>query len=361
MVTTLSGGASPFAAMAGNWSTLLNFFQHYSRLPHDPQAFAARYGSFDDAQGVTQLTSAFADIADTARRLGGPDSLKRNISDKPDYLFRAEPPDELYAHNVWLASQVQNAASGIAETLSSLPSDLPSVSEIQRGRMTQTLLSGQGSVAQTAEDLQRKTQDLASRFEPLRQRLSNAAQVFGATNVLNEANVALGRMEGAVGRLQSQAAAAYKKWTGRDLPPGGAPPPASGGDEAGGGWSLFGGGREKAHKEYEQLAQELAARQAELQQKSQLAEDLDSNFFVGARALVPAVQNIEGALGQLGRVFGSTAERLRTASDVSSQRQLSDPDWLTRALDLPASVEAWRALAADAQQFAQRSMISPAG
>ncbi|HMD99553.1 MAG TPA: hypothetical protein VKM93_19770 [Terriglobia bacterium] len=316
-----------------DWAEMQPFFARVSRLPADTEAFTLRYGTFLDDRGVQDFVGALRQVNEIAGSLGGPATLKQRIGEDPNYLFAAEPPGEIYAHLVWLASQIANGASTFSGTLPRVR-DLQStaVPPQERARSVRRILVGDGGLVSTATGMRSKIQRLRERLVPLVPRLTAVIQTFNQTKLVNQANETIGALQGEIKRLQKQADEA---------------------DEAAKGWF----GKDKAKKESETFSKKIETDSAELRRKTVFAEDL-RDFSITANRVVPALMNTDDRLRKTEKVFADAAERLTSVCTLASDEQLSNYDWLAGAADFPTALSKWNGVEGAAHEFVQGSMVS---
>jgi hypothetical protein len=250
------------------------------------------------------------------------------LANTPDYLFQANPPADIYAQLVWVASRAESAAQAFGSTFPLVESLLsPAMPVAQRAASLRRVLSGPGGLAATAALVAGQVQGVRGSLAPLTPQFNAALQTFHQTQVINQANVAIGELESSVTRLGTQAAEAREK---------------------AGSWL----GKAKAEKELAELEQQIAAKNEELKRKQMLVDDTDALFTAGNR-VVPALASIDEKLRILAKVFTDASDRLTTASQISSTDQLSDYKWLAGALDFPAAWQRWNGIQKQAQAFVQ--------
>ncbi|GEM_PF-4925023 len=347
--------------MSKNLLNLQVWLKQVVQLPENEEAFKARYGSFQDEQGVQNFVSALANARQIAESFGNPTTLKQQIASDPNSLMGSNPPKLVYGHLVWLFIQIENAASTFEITLGSLQQLLEPSNTDQKTRAEhlKNILNGSGGLVSTANNSKSKTEILMSQISPFESQLSQAIQTFNETQLVNQANQSIGLLGSKIDQLKKQAAEAYKQWTGQTMPESvWSEPIKSIGDKEQRGLTMpWDQKKENARKKYEQLRQEIDAAQAELQQKSIFTNDL-KDFFINGNRVVAAVLGINNNIKNIGKVFGDTSDRLTDVCNLSSEEQLSNYLWVARTLEIPKALEVWKGIKDAAQNFVQNSLVS---
>ncbi|MBD2505581.1 hypothetical protein [Anabaena azotica] len=348
--------------LSKNLFNLQVWLKQVVQFPEDDEAFKARYGSFQDEQGVQTFVAAVANARQVAQNFGNPTTLKQQIASNPNLLMGIDPPKLVYGHLVWLFTQIGNAASTFESTLGSLQQLLEPSNTDQKTRAEylKTILNGSGGLVSTANNNKSKTEILMSQISPFESQLSQAIQTFNETKLVNQANQRIGLLGSNIDQLKNQAAQAYKQWKGKTMPESvwSEPIESIGDDKEQEGLTMLWDRKKKnARKKYEQLRQEIDAAQAEVQQKSIFTNDL-KDFFINGNRVVAAVLSINNNLKKINKVFGDTADRLTDVCNLSSEEKLSNYLWVARALEIPKALEVWKGIKDAAQNFVQNSLVS---
>jgi len=312
---------------------LEKFFAHASRLPADEKAFETRYGTFQENSGVRQFVGALQEVNEMARGLGNPASLKECISEDGNYLFNPEPPAVIYHHLIWLANHIANAASTVKKGYADLAGlfDMPG-SPGSRAQGVKGVLVGNGGLASIAARVQTEVRQLTDNLEPFVPRLMQVVRTFNQTTLLNQANETIGYLEEKTRQAQKRADEAEKKAKG---------------------WY----GRKKRRKQYESFLKEIGANRAETEHKRLFVEDLDG-FFVAADRVVPAVKRIDNKLKGIEKLFADLEDHVASVCKLATGKQLSDRNWVARALSLSDEVDKWDAIENAAHDSVQQAMVS---
>jgi hypothetical protein len=338
MIITTTPGAARFVSLGDDWRRLQAWGARVDRLPGDAAGFAERYGTFTDKTAVTAFIAAVNEARALAASVGGPAALKRALMADPGLLNGTEPPEGLYAGLAWLAGVAGNAASTMAETLERIPSMLEGEgSPEERAEALRSVLCGPDGLSFTAAVGRDDAAAVRERAAGLVDPLGEASRALGADAVPNEAGRQLGALRSALPRLREQAAEAERRWKK---------------------WSPLGPSREEREAEYRRLEAEVQAAEAELEQKERFAADINGFYPDNAR-VVPAVLEVDGQLRRLEALFADTAAELTQLCSIASEEQLSDPAWVSRALDITGAVPKWRELAEAARAFQENVLVEP--
>jgi hypothetical protein len=108
---------------------------------------------------------------------GDPTTVKQQIAATGGkYLLSKDPPNEIYAHIIWLAMQIQGAASTFNHTFGSVKEVLsPSVgTKEERAGYLKDMLIGKGGLVSTAEEMKKKTAALLSKLATFDGKITEA-------------------------------------------------------------------------------------------------------------------------------------------------------------------------------------------
>lgn len=315
------------------WTELAKFFAHASRLPANERAFETRYGTFQEKSGVRQFLSALQEVNEVAQSLGNPASLKERISEDGDYLFKTEPPGVIYHHLLWLATHIANAASTVKKGYADLAGlfDMPGPPG-SRAQGVKRVLVGNGGLASTAARAQSEVRQLTDNLEPFVPRLMQAVRTFNQTALFNEANQTIGYLEEKTRQAQKRAEEAKRKAKA---------------------WYA----RKTRREQYEGLLKEIEAKRAEIERKRLFVHELDG-FSVAADRVVPAVKRIDNKLKGIEKLFADLEVNAASVCKLATGEQLSDRNWVARALSLSDEMEKWDAIENAAHDSVQQAMVS---
>jgi hypothetical protein len=303
-------------------------------IPLESSAFTARYGEVQDARGVRQIQEALRDLREMASTAGDPKSLKRTLATDIRALTHSSPPQEIYAQIAWLAERAGNAAGSMTSTFASLK-DLTEagVSEAQRAASVRNIFKGDRGLIATAGGVAEDAERLAAEVDPLIPRVIQPVQLFNVTPVLREAAEAIRKLQSQLNVLRSGADEKESKGMFAKLL-----------------------GRGKAKEESSDGPPEIAQVSEELERKNLLSADLQK-FLPGSERALPALQNIARKLRDIAKIFSQASARFSSVVSLASDAQLSDYDWLSKAIDLPASLATWQNVRDASRRFVQESLI----
>ncbi len=190
-------------------------------LPISKGDFATKYGSFPamDQSMITGCVSSMAAIQNLSTRFGNPTTIKQQLAVDGTYLTSVTPPDPMYGHIVWLAGQIENAASTFTSTFSILRDVLsPSAgTATERAENLRALLTGPGGLASTADDMHQKAATLSSKLALFDGDLGTAAKGimdYSAqdSQIMKAADDLLGKLTKDIEDLRKSADEAYTEW-----------------------------------------------------------------------------------------------------------------------------------------------------
>jgi hypothetical protein len=327
-------GAPPAALFAfrEDWAALRPFFGAARSVPDEPEAFQSRYGAFADAANVTPFVRAVLTMHQIEDEMGGPAVLRQRLASNPDYLLKTEMPNDFYAHLVRMSSHAEGAAEALAKTFPLLESLLsPAMPAPERAASLRKVLAGPTGLAATTAAAAGEIESVRTALGPLTQRFLSALHALHQTQVVNQANVAIGTLESSTARLRRQADEAKEKAK-----------------------SWFGGA--SGEKELLDLERQIAAATEELARK-QAFVDGAAGFFITGNRVGPALARVAEKLRILAGIFAGAGERLTTVSQISNTEQLSDYQWLAHALDFPGAWQRWSGIEKAAREFVQGATV----
>jgi hypothetical protein len=351
-----------FGFITSRWQDLQPWATKVRALPRSPTDFAAAYGDFADAADANRTESALISAAEAADLLGSPSDVKQAIAGDGAYLTSTTAPKMLYGRLVWWALQVQNAATLVDQTLSSMATVTADGSATPDD--VRTLLTDPSAGLTAALDSTVASgRDIATQLGNLKDRLLPQIQTFAGTKTVSAANQALSRLNAQLADLRDQAAAQYRVWKHEDLGPGDPPPVDT--SDADASTSLiswpFGKGKErKAKAEYARIVAEMAALRDSGAPKEKFVADVRGLDVAGLK-VVPAIGELAAGVGKVVDTLDGLATRARSVASSASDEQLTDHAWLTKALAAEATVTLGR----DAQEFVTQALVetppAPAG
>ncbi|MBD2505592.1 alpha-xenorhabdolysin family binary toxin subunit A [Anabaena azotica] len=361
-----------FIMFGDEWLVIQSYVQQGLLLPINQGDWNTKYGSFSDQKLVTDTLEAMKRVHNLSAVFGNPSELKKKISTDPNYMFTAEPPSEIYAHIVWLAIQIQNAASTYNYTLANLRPLLDFGTKEEKAANLKMILIGPGGLVSTAEDMKTKTNALLKKLTEFDGNINAANEQLQkysgqSSQILANANQLIGKLSDDINRLNVQADVAYQKWRdytiaacvtgvvvgifGNILFPGLAL-------LAGAGVAIgLGIAAANERATYNALRSEIAKQEADKQKKSVLVTDLkgfDTNIGLIAPALVKFKQNLDIIQG-VWLDIGGNLSYIATNYGVD---ELSNYAWIQQAMKIGDATAKWQAIATTTQQFTQNSLIS---
>lgn len=321
---------------SADWSLLTPFFDRVGKMPNSDDAFAQRYGPFDDGAGRSGFVAALHSAAQLGARLGGPRSAARLRETLADDGSDTEPPLEFFAQLVGLARRVHTAARTLASAVES-PEPRPASGQAgaERSATLRWALAGAGGLAALAADVATDIEAIRSGLAAEQGRYIAALRALHESQLVNQANVAIGRLQVDIAVLETRRAALRDPtW----------------------GWIRHTRGQD----ELEQLEARIVDARQDLQRKLRLVDDTADIFSTG-NAVVSALARVDQRLRGLARLFTEAAERLNFVSKTASPQQLSDDAWRRDALAFGDGWPDWLQVSSAAQQCVQQAPgVAPA-
>jgi hypothetical protein len=360
-----------FILMGEEWLTVQTYVTQALQLPINTANWNERYGDFPaaDKNLVTNALGAMKDVQSLGTRFGNPTTLKKHIIETPDYTMRKTPPDEIYGHIVWLASQIYAKAGTFTGTFKSFKSllDPTGQSEQERAANLRSVLVGRGGLVSDAKDMADKTAELLKKMAKFDTDLTAANGTIvkysgQSSQLLASARTIIGQDEDLIKKTQELADAAYRKW--RDymisaiavsvglfvLSMGLLVLPAA---IAG---AVLGTLSAKARAQYNEYLKEIGKKQENIRKKNLLVYDLGSlntsalNVSGGIGKFLATFQQIEGT-------FLDMAGNLSYIANNYTDKQLADMNVVNQALRLDDATKKWHKIGESAQEFTRNSLV----
>jgi hypothetical protein len=328
-----NSGGNDFFALRDDFAALNGFLAQASSLdiPLDSGAFAARYGDVTDANAAAKLQGALRELREAAHA-GDPKALKRALAADIRALTQPEPPAGLYPRAVWLAQRVENAAGSIISTFESLRGLTEAgVSAGERAAAVRNIFNGDRGLIAAAQGISQDAGRVAADANALRSTLTEAVRLFHTTPLLREADDDIRILESKLAGLRNQEKDAEQRSKG-----------------------IF--GRGKAKLEAEDLSGQIAQTTAELERQQLLSADLQKFLPTSDRALA-AAQAVSEKFNEIAAVFNQASSRFSSVVKLADDAQISDYDWLSKAIDLPANIERWRGVQESSRRFVQNALV----
>jgi hypothetical protein len=379
---TIVNGASPtgqptppnrFILFGSQWLKLQTYVSQALQLPINLGDFREKYGDFDspDIKGkIEGCINACKSVKGLAGQFGDPSVLKTKIQRDPAYMQSVAPPDEIYGHVVWLANQIQNSASTFQYTFGAL-SDVLSPSAgtpEQRAASLKLILTGQGGLTSTADDMRTKTNALMKKLLDFDTKISAANQEIqiyagSSSSLLADVNQIIGKLREDIDKTQSAADEAYKKWrdytisavttsVGIMVLSMGLLWPVAVGLGAG-----LGTAAALSRAQYNTLMDKVHSLGTDMQKKTRLVTDL-TGFNSSIATVAPALGEFKSSLETVEGVWNDIGMNLAYIVNTYSVNQLSDLSWVMQTMKILDAQKKWGDIATTSQQFSQNSLVS---
>lgn len=376
-----------FILFTDSWLDLQTYIQTCLALPVSVQDFEKTYGAFDERKLVTDAFAAMQNLQGLTSDFGNPALLKKKMTANAAFLFGKEPPQEIYAHIVWLAMQMQNVASTFSYTLDNLDRAIGSHAgtKERRAQNLKDLLVGAGGLVAQAQDMRNKTQALMDKLGRFDERIQGANErvVFYTSQesaILGAANRLVGQYTQEIDTVLKPASEhALKAW--RDFSIAAASvsvglvligcvtfalAPATFGLAGIAGMGLVGGGvaaaialgvlAERQHTAYNSYLDQISTKEAEKRKKIALVSDLsglNSQISRVGRGLADFKTHLEVIDG----IWLDIGGKLSFICGNYSVDQLSDLPWVTQAFKIGDAANKWGEIATTTEEFTQNSLV----
>lgn len=376
-----------FILFSHSWLHLQDYVQTSLLLPITSADFEKRYGGFDKQGLVKSAVDAMRDLQALSSQFGNPTTLKDRIAHDVDYLFTPAPPDEIYGHIVWLAMQIQDAASTFKHTMVNLQRLIGTQAGTrdERAAFVKALLVGPGSLAARAADMQAKTRMLIDKLTAFERKISSAndkmlVYTSQESDLLKYANRLAGEYKDKIdNELKPASAAAWKAWLGYTIAAVtasvtlvtaglltlflapvtfGATLTVTTGLVAGGVLAAAALGAAAAYQRgvYNSLLDQITATEAAQQLKIALVSDLTAlNDKIGG--VGTGLKDFKDKLSVIEGIWLDVGGRLTHICQNYSAAQLSDLPWLMQAFSIADAADKWGEIATTTQEFTQNSLV----
>jgi len=333
----MSNIAGNYQKIKASFTAIEAFNKKTIQFPRTADLFDRRYGKFSDQSEVRNFLISLGAFDYVIERVGGREQLRAAIAADPSCLSRpAMPEKDVYSKIVWLSNQISNACTDIVITFKSLNAilDPASGSSPERAKNLVESITGTSGLRDILNTMGRIAVSISGILEQLVAEYQKAFASISNTSLLEEANQTIGRLR-ADNRLDNARIAKLKS-------------------SAGSISEIF--SRNKNKKELEELLLKVEANEKEIERKELLTKELNTEFFLNGKKLSGVLADTRQGLSDLGNYFFSQAERLYRISTVSSEEQLADFDWVSRAFELDATIASWQEIEAESAQYAKNAV-----
>jgi hypothetical protein len=376
-----------FILFSDSWLNLQNYITSCLDLPINQGDFVTKYGTFSDLSKVNNVVTALKNVKALTSEFGDPSTVKSKIATTGgSYLLTSQPPDEIYAHIIWLAMQIQGAASTFNNTFASVKDLLnPSVgTKDERASYLKEVLIGRGGLVSTAEDMKAKTAALLSKLATFDGKVTDAnIQVVKYTSqqsdIMKAANALVAEFTKNIEEFQTQSEAAEKAW--RDytiaacvtsvglailscvllvLAPFtfGTTAAIAGGLAVGAvaAAGALGNAAKRQRDEYDRLLGEIKKTEADKQLKVQLVSDLTA-LNSQVTLVGTGLSDFKTNLGVIEGVWTDIGGKLAYLCTNYTPAQLSDYSFIVQTTKILDAQTKWKEIADVSTEFTQYSLV----
>lgn len=371
-----------FIVFTDSWLSLQTYIQQGLKLPINQGEFNTKYGDFSRKALITGCLDGMTSVHELSKVFGAPKTIKENIAANPNYLTSKVPPAEIYGHMIWLANQIQNAASTFSFTYGSLREVLGMGSDAERAANLRMILMDKGGLVSTAEDMKLKTQtlitstlDFDKKFTAANDKILEYAGSSSA--ILTETDNLIGQFTKNIEDTQKSADTAYSEWRGFTIAAVAAPigimiitgglcilfPPAAGVIAVVGTLAATGAAvgltiaAATAMAKYNALMKDVRKFEAQKKQKVQLKTDLNG-LNTNIALVSPALTTFRNNLNEISGVWNNVAMDLAYIANNYSDAQLADLTWVNQTFRILDAQNKWREISKTTQNFTQNSLVT---
>lgn len=321
---------NPFNTIVLSMERLCRFIHQVDNIKTG-EAFDSTYGPFErQGPAVKTMQAALNAIRELGSQIGGPTELASMASRDPNAL---SPPitsdDSLAVELVKLASLTANAAQTVKQGLEDMTS-----MELT-AQTTKQALAGPGGLATVGNDVILGGTAIKGTTQSIRQQIEPSLPPVSETILFSTALEVIATQERAIPRLSREVQEAQKAMD-----------------------NAFFNKKDKRQK-YEELSADLAMARAALTRKTAF-RDAYEGLDTKASEVVVSLINIGSTLGDISEVFSSFRSTCVSMTTMGSDEQLSDPEWVAKALGTSQAISTFQRLNKQATKYVQQSMVSEA-
>ena len=365
--------ASRFLLFGDSWLHMQTAIAASLALPISKGSFNEKYGSFTalDQKTIEGCIASMVQVQGLSKQFGDPTTIKQAIATDGAYLTTPKPPDPIYGHIIWLALQIENAASTFDSTFGVLQSLLsPSAgTPAERAANLRILLNDPtaGLVA-LAADMHAKAADLSKKLASFDLELQTAADGImtyssQTSTIMTEADNLLGTYAQDVKELTDKANQAYTEWRNYTI----AAVTASIGITilsfgllwfVGLGVGIgLGVAAATQMKLYNSLMSQVRQKEADILKKTQLTTDL-RGLNKSMPDLVTSISDFKTKLSEIEGVWVNIGGNLGYIASNYTDEQLSSLPWVIQATKILDAQTKWRSISDTTKDFTQHSLVS---
>ncbi|SPF51302.1 conserved hypothetical protein [Candidatus Sulfopaludibacter sp. SbA4] len=375
-----------FILFSDSWLNLQNYITTCLALPINQGDFGTKYGDFADLNLVKQVVAAMKKVQGLTTVFGNPIEFYNKLTVDPDYVLKPEPPTEIYAHIVWLAMQIQGAASMYTNTFDSFRVilDPKTGTKEERARYLKDALLGEGGLVSVAEDIKKKTNALRAKLSSFSGQISDAngelvRYTSQQSQIMKTANDAIAEIKKTIEELTAKSEAAEKAW--RDftiaaavasvglailsclcliLAPFtfGTTVAVAGGLAVGAvaAATALGIAAENQRKEYKRLLGDIEKEKGKQEQKTLLVTDLTALNRQVAQ-VGTGMTDFSTNLAVIEGIWLDIAGKLTYLCSNYQPEQLSNYPWIVQATRLNDATKKWQEISQITTEFTQNSLV----
>jgi hypothetical protein len=375
-----------FILFTDSWLNLQNYISTCLALPINQGDFGTKYGDFADLNAVKQVVAAMKNVQALTTVFGNPMELESKLKADPDYVLKAEPPAEIYAHIIWLAMQIQGAASTFTNTFDSFRMllDPKTGTKAERAQYLKDVLIGEGGLVSVAEDVQKKTTALREKLSKFSGKISDAnlelvRYTSQQSTIMKAAQDAIAEITKTIEELNQKSEAAETAWRNFTIAAAvasvglailsclclvlapftfGTTVAVAGGLAAGAiaAATALGIAAENQRKEYKRLLGEIDKEKGKQAQKTLLVTDLTAlnrQVTVVGTGMTDFSRNLAVIEG----IWLDIAGKLKYLCANYQPDQLSSYPWIVQATRLNDATLKWQEISQITTEFTQNSLV----
>ncbi len=352
-----------YAMFGEDWMHIQVFVNAILKMPIATADFTKRYGAIDagDEKQIKNFLGNTKDMQKLGLRFGDPVTIMQKIKDDGTYVTGSNAPPELYAHNIWMAYQVQNTAKkftnrcgGIKGHLNDGKGAVKENAAVVRQFLTgdkglkDLVVTLEGQLKKLIESLATFSTDFRGENDKLKLFIAKEG------NIYKHAVAARKNCEEEAKELQKEADAAYAKWKRVTTAACCVAPFGFLGALVAIGLGIWAA---TLRKKWKALLDKVQKEQDKVQQKIQLVTDLD-----GLRTQVtPLPKYTDDFQQKLDLILGKWQNTSQSISELAKldDSKLGDKDNINDVLDLEGATKEWQKVSDATEWFTQNALVMP--
>ncbi|WP_189937531.1 hypothetical protein [Streptomyces sulfonofaciens] len=333
------------------------------KMPIATSDFTKRYGTFnnEDQDEIKKFLAAVKSMQGLSLRFGDPVTITQRIAKDGDYITGANAPAELYAHNMWMANQVNGVAAKFHNRCGLITGHLEDGKGAikQNAAIVRQFLTGKDGLKDLVDKLHGQLKDLIQKLAAFSgdfQTQNEKLKLFVAKEgrIYSHAANARDECKAEAEEFQREADLTYSKWKKVSIAESALAPLGLLGGLVALGLGVWAA---QLQKKYKALVDKVNKAKDEQQKKIQLLTDLD-----GLQTQVtPLTKYTDDFKAKLDVIEGKWLNASNAISQLAGldDQKLGDKDNINHELDLEGAAQEWKKVADATSWFTQNALVSP--